>query len=274
MLDDGKIMKGIRLMTGSVSKNMAGPGKRRLQPLVAWRAVKALLADKEDTGQVFVAIRAMSGPSDDRNYRRFARDPMGRRILAENRSLLNMLSDQTALAALPAGSLGRAYLDFVQGENLSADGLVDASEAGRQNYFLPDQQLFSDRIRDMHDLWHVAAGYGRDGLGELCLLAFSYKQLGNLGIALIILMGARAGAKDNPGAGIWAAIREGYRLGRQAAWLPAADWERLLGLPMETVRQELGLHAPVRYRQALAHVHAREAAGEMAGTAAGPSMAA
>lgn len=225
------------------------------RPLVALRAVRALLKDPEDTGKVFVAIRAMSGPSDARNFQRFEASEMGRTILAERRSLIDLLNDRDALARMPEGSLGRRYLNFVQGENLTADGLVAASEEpGEREEFTDAQRLYSDRIRDMHDLWHVTAGYGRDGLGELSLLAFSYAQLGNLGIAMIIWFGARAGSKDYPKAGVWRAVREGYRLGRRATWWAAEDWEALLPLPIEEVRRRLGAEKPLAYREAVARV--------------------
>ena len=36
-----------------------------------------------------------------------------------------------------------------------------------------DLALFATRQRDMHDLWHVLTEYGRDELGEACLLGFT-----------------------------------------------------------------------------------------------------
>ena len=35
--------------------------------------------------------------------------------------------------------------------------------------------------------------------------------------------------------------------GRRAAWLPAQDWEALLGRPLDEVRAQLGLGEPPRY---------------------------
>ena len=43
----------------------------------------------------------------------------------------------------------------------------------------------------MHDLWHVTTGYGRDALGELSLLAFTYAQEKIEGIGAIVLYGYR-----------------------------------------------------------------------------------
>ena len=47
--------------------------------------------------------------------------------------------------------------------------------------------------------------------------------------------------------GARAMIREGYRRGKAAAWLPGQDWEALLSRPLAEVRQELGLGDPPVY---------------------------
>lgn len=231
------------------------PTKNRMQPIVAWRAMQELLKDKEDTVQVFRITQALGGGEILKNFKRFKQTPTGQAILAEKRSLLEALADREALATLPEGSLGRAYLDFVQTENISAEGLIAASEEGGRTTLQDEgERLYSARVRDMHDLWHVVTGYGRDGLGELSLLAFSYAQVRNLGIGFIVLMAMRKAGQDNPGAGISKSVREGYRLGKQATWLPAADWEALLSRPLEEVREELKCARQTVYPKVLQHL--------------------
>lgn len=235
------------------STSHAGGQKRprkRIEPLKAWRAVKALIADKEDTGQVFKVIDALSGGADDRMYKRFMADPLGQKIAAEKRNLIDLLNDRERLKALPVGTLGRTYFEFMEEENLTADGLVAASEEAPHLYEREgSEKLFGNRMRDSHDLWHVTTGYGRDGLGELSQLALYYAQTKNRGIGLIVLMGAYTSAKEAPKVGIWKAVREGYRLGKTAKWLPLADWENLLDKPLEEVRAILGMKTPVVYRE-------------------------
>ena len=214
----------------------ARPRNNPVRPFEAMRAMRALLKDKEDTAQVFRIVRALSGNSFEDRFRDFCADPMGRTILAEKRSLLKTLSDEEGLKACPPGSLGAAYLDFITTENISAAGLVQASEEGGDagDDMDPDRSLFGQRLRDMHDLWHVTTGYGRDGLGELCLLAFTYAQERNRGIGFIVLMALRSVAKSHPGVPVLACAREGYRIGRRAAkWLPA---QGLGGFPCAAAR--------------------------------------
>jgi len=42
-------------------------------------------------------------------------------------------------------------------------------------------------------------------------------------------------------------VRQAYRRGRRAAWLPATDWEALLPRPLHEVRVELGVGEPPGY---------------------------
>lgn len=220
------------------------PSKRRIRPLDAWRAIRVLLRDPDDTGQVFRIIDALSGRAGERTFRRFAADPTGARILAERRSLLAILSDRAALSALPEGTLGRTYADFVGREQLSADGLVEASleDQGRSPEG-SDERLFQDRIRDMHDLWHVVTGYGRDLFGETALLAFSFAQTLNPGVGFIVAVGLLKAETAEERRLIVAA----FRRGRRAAWLPASDWEALLARPLADVRRDLHVGEPPRY---------------------------
>lgn len=213
-------------------------------------AIKQLIADKEDTKQVFVILEAMAGNSGLRSFNRFQKTAYAEKILAAEKPLVEYLKDRDWLESLPEGTLGRTYARFTEVEQISADGLTDASVEGRDEMreLTPQQIKYHERQRDAHDLWHVSTGYGRDALGELCLLAVTWRQLGNPGILLIILFGYLVSRKEAPGLGIGRAIMEGFRLGKLAKGLPGADWERLLALPLDDVRTELGIKTPKRYR--------------------------
>ena len=101
---------------------------RRMQPLVALKALRQLIADPENTQKVFEVIDAMAGDANERACRRFLQTAAGQRIFQRPASLLDLLVQREQLQAMPDGSLGRAYLDFLDSGNLTADGLVDASE--------------------------------------------------------------------------------------------------------------------------------------------------
>jgi ubiquinone biosynthesis protein COQ4 len=106
-------------------------------------------------------------------------------------------------------------------------------------------------LRDIHDLQHVICGYGRDELGELCLLAFMCAQTPNRGIAFIIFMARRKFRQEAPLIPIDQCIAEGRRTGQAAGWFATVNWEERLAQPLAGLRAELGIQAPVRYRAAL-----------------------
>lgn len=213
-------------------------------------ALKKLIADKEDTAQVFEIMRALSGASIPKGYKKLLETPEGGRIAYRRTELAAVLDDHDALRKLPAGSVGRAYLAFVESEQLSAQGLANESAKVRDIDFEVEHPMawYGRRLRDVHDLWHVLTGYGRDALGEASLVAFSYAQTKSLGFALIALAGAREIKRGMPGQPIYACVREAHRNGRAAAWLPGVDYEKLLAEPLEAARARLNIAPPATYR--------------------------
>jgi ubiquinone biosynthesis protein COQ4 len=101
-------------------------------------------------------------------------------------------------------------------------------------------------MRDSHDIWHVLTGYHRDGLGEACLVAFSFAQTRALGWALIGLGAGLRSLRDRSQP-YTKAIWQGYRRGKAAKWLPGEDYVALLGEPLEAARQRLGITPPTIY---------------------------
>ena len=213
----------------------------------AWRALQALINDPEDTVQVFRIMRALTGKSLWKQYVKFKKLPVGQQILAERRELLSTLADRSALKKLPEGSLGKTYIDFMEREGITAEGLVEASEETYDEFTDKDLERYVMRTREMHDLWHVVTGYGRDGLGEVCVVAFSYGQTKSLGFAAIALMGAYHFRQLFPGSRIFRATWKAYRAGCKAEWFPGLDWEHMLTLPLKDVRRQLDIAAPAEY---------------------------
>jgi len=124
----------------------------------------------------------------------------------------------------------------------------------RENRRLLDRLSDRERNREIHDLLHVVTGYGRDPLGEACLVAFSYAQTGLKGFAVIAAFVARRIARSRPGQPVRRAVFEGYRHGRSAGWLPGADWEALLAHPVQAIRAQFAIKPPTYYRTILAAV--------------------
>jgi ubiquinone biosynthesis protein COQ4 len=233
----------------------------RLHPIAALRAIRALIRDREDTRQAFLLMDALRGKTSLRQLARFRKTDVGRAVLAERRRLFDRLADRQTLAALPPGSLGRAYYDFMATENLSAEGLAAASNLDQ----LPpgeDMTLFRERTREMHDLLHIVSGYGRDPLGEACVGAFTFAQTGLKGFAVIALFAAMRIARAFPGQPVRRTVFEAYRRGRRAGWLVGADWENLLAEPLAAVRAQFGIAPSTYYPRVIAAIRTDRASAQ------------
>jgi ubiquinone biosynthesis protein COQ4 len=215
----------------------------RLRPFEAARAIRRLFRNPGDTKQVLILLRALRGRSGLRSFRRFAASATGAAILRERRSLLAALQDRAALAQLAPDTVGHAYQEFMDGQNLSAESLVQASRGWQQEILPPDATLFRERMLAAHDLTHVLTGYGRDPLGEYCLLAFMYAHTRNLGMMTIVAM-----RWPRLSSAARRAVAEARRNGRKAQWLLGQDFEALLPRSLIAVRHELGISDPVCYR--------------------------
>lgn len=228
---------------------MSVASKGAMHPLRGLRALLRWRRDPED-GEALAAIgEGLDGPFFEAWFRRFEATRVGRRVILEQRDLLSLLADRWWLSGLPPGSLGRAYLEFAgREESVSPGHAVSAPASGPDG---PDDRTrFAQRISDQHDLVHVVAGYGREPAGEVSVLAFEAAQMPSPGNFLVALV-ASAGLGLDRLPILWRA----FQRGRRAAWLPAADWEALLEMPLTEARALLGMAAtlppdPVRRERA------------------------
>ena len=226
----------------------------RIKPIKALKALRALAANKEDTVQVFHVIDALGG-TNRRAFRTFKKSDVGKKILENKINLIDTLKRKDYLSELPEGSLGKNYYNFIYKEKLTPDELVSASEINFDPNKTEEENIFHTRLRDMHDLWHVTTGYGRDALGELSLLAFTYAQERNRGIGAIVLYGYRIMGKVtrelNFNIDLRDVVKEGYKLGKEASFWACADWEKLLEKPIIEVRTILKAGKPELYNEVL-----------------------
>ena len=223
------------------------------RPLKAWRHFQNLMADKEDTEQVFHIIAALRGRKFRQVAGKFWHSEKGQRLLSSNQRLIDILDDHDTLKQLPADTVGRAYVEFMEREGLSAAGLESEyakfTEAGTR--FEDGIDRYGDRLRDTHDLHHILTGYGRDALGEQCVLAFTYAQNRNLGVGFIAYAGGfELKRRVAPSAPIMAAVREGHKIGKAAKNLVHEDIIALLKEPLADARLRLGIPEPVAYKAA------------------------
>lgn len=213
-----------------------------------------LVEDKEDTEQVFHIIEATKGKRSLKEAWDFIATEEAQRFLRDEVDIPASLDDHARWADLPENSVGKHYMAFMKREGLTAAGLVAESHKWAPPEQLPQDltQWYFDRLRDTHDLFHVLTGYGRDALGEACLLGFSYSQNHNSGILFIAYAGARQIKKvTGTSAPLYRAVREGQRLGKAAKKLAHMDVEAVMREGLDEARARLGIGKPVLYRQCL-----------------------
>lgn len=225
----------------------------RLRPGKALHHFRELLKDKENTREVFHIFEALPWRGLKAAAIRFLSSPRGQALRAAEPALPAILDDHAALRRMPAGSVARHYCDFMEREGLTAQGLVEEFER-----FAADKPRFDDqflwylnRMRDVHDLLHVLTGYGRDALGEACVLAFTYSQQpspANLFIGYMAGLNIRKQVKGD--APVLRAIREGQRLGKACPRLCEQPIGELLPLSLEDARRRLNIAPARRYAQA------------------------
>jgi ubiquinone biosynthesis protein COQ4 len=229
----------------------ATPPAAKYRPLHAFVSSIRLILNKDDTRQVFEVVTALSRDSARRLFQRFIATPYGRRVVTEPVELETILGDFPRLRAMAPGTLGRAYVDFMDEAGFTPQGLLDAAdEAGVGLKEFPELSEFGRAFRHLevsHDLWHVLTGYGRDPLGEICNLVFTRRQTGNPGLKLIIRMGLLALKLERWSYPALKAAAEARRMGDAVDFLLQHDVEAMLEQPLDEVRRRLGIFRPEIY---------------------------
>jgi ubiquinone biosynthesis protein COQ4 len=221
------------------------------RPLRAVRNFQKLMKDKEDTALVFKIFESLPSKDFLPRVQSLALSERGEALRRTEPFLPEILDDHAALRRTPKGSLAHAYCDFMEAEGLSAAGLVAEFERTRRPKYPDLVEWFINRSRDTHDLFHVLTGYGRDALGEQCVLLFTHGQQPSQGHLLIGYAGAFNIMRMVKGskAPVMGAVRQAQRTGKGAPRLIEQPIRELLQRPLEQVRREMHIPAPTTYRE-------------------------
>lgn len=160
----------------------------------------------------------------------------GRALLDERPHLAD--ADPEMLRALPAGSLGREWVEFLDRHQLDL-GLTRQPTPHTRGEL---ETYLLHRIRQSHDLWHQLLGLGVRGHEEVLVHAFSLAQTGLPSSVGIVLFGA---VKHMVLERRWSCLRHdlrrAYRIGARAAPLLAVYWERYFAEPIDEVRARFNI---------------------------------
>ena len=226
----------------------------RFRPFKAFYHMRKLVEDKENTEQFFHMMESLNGSDLFRRFDDFLKSTMGPKLFADRRYLPPILDDHSWINALPENSLGRAYVKFMKKEELTAQGLVEESDKFRENAksYEDDFDWYTKRLRDTHDLFHILSGYGRDPLGEACLLGFTHPQHKARGFLIVGAMATFEVTRRAPKkVKAWSCFKEGRKHGKAAHVIAENDLIDLMEKPLDEVRDMLNISSPVAYYEAL-----------------------
>lgn len=228
----------------------------KFRPFKALGHFRNLIKDKENTAEVFPIFEALPRRDFAPSAKAYIASDVGRRVYAAEPELPPILDDHEALRRLPAGTVAHAYCDFMEAEGLTAAGLVEEEAKSWGDRPRHDDVLawYGRRHRDTHDLLHVLTGYGRDALGEQCVLAFTYSQspspahlfLGYAGAWEISRRLKKVGAVDTP---IFKAVREAQLSGKACPRVAEMPIRELLAMPLEHARAKFNIARPFWYHE-------------------------
>ncbi|MXO74010.1 hypothetical protein GRI40_02090 [Altererythrobacter aerius] len=233
---------------GTLFRNPARPEPKR-DIRRALRKFGELVKDKENTALVFEIYESLPSKDFIPRARSMTLSPEGEALRAAEPFLPPMLDDHSALRKMPKGSVAHAYCDFMEREGLSAAGLVaESDKIGRPKY--GDLiEWYGFRQRDTHDLMHILTGYGRDALGEQCVLLFTHGQQPAAGHLLLGYAGAYNITRQvRSKAPVWRAVREAHRLGKACPPLVHMSIRELLAMDLAMAREQLGITPAVWYK--------------------------
>jgi ubiquinone biosynthesis protein COQ4 len=202
------------------------------------QAVVRVLADSTKTHEIHRVEEITGRPRYRHLLAEMPGTAEGRRILDERPELSSDHVDYDTLRALPASTLGGAYVRHLDDNHITAD----YQAAATRHVDDPDMAYLMRRFRQTHDVWHALLGLGIEGHEEVIIHWFSFGQLRLPVSALIMVFGTM---KHLVLERRWGALRhsafEAYRAGRDAAPLLGVVWEDLWKQPLSEVRARYGV---------------------------------
>jgi ubiquinone biosynthesis protein COQ4 len=202
------------------------------------RSIAIVSADSERTEEIHVVEELTGARRFARARRLFFDAGEARDLLRDRPELRSDQVDFPALRALPADTLGFAYVDHLDRNGLSAD-----SQAAPTRFVDSEERAFLvRRFRQTHDVWHALTGLGISGHEEVILHAFSWGQLRLPVSALVVVFGSlKHGLLEGRFTAMRQVLVDAYRVGRAAKPLLPVYWERHWSEPLDRVRSDLHL---------------------------------
>lgn len=221
----------------------------------AWHHFFEFRKDKENTREVFRFFEHLPWTNVAERVRWFLGTEKGKRIFQTEPFLPDLLDNHEFLRTkYTPGSLAYDYCDYMEQEQLSAQGLVDEYDEFRGADGRIDDQIewYNDRLRDTHDLLHLLTGIGRDTLGEATLGAYVYDQRPSTGHLVLGVAGSMMIKSNmNTRAPVMRAIWDAKNAGRGCKPIAEEPIRELLRLTTQEARQYLNIKPARVYEECI-----------------------
>ncbi len=233
-------------------------GKVHSTPVVAdeaplpesfWQAFGAAIAGSEqgyDASSITATVAALGGSlreSFGQLAEAAARARLGDGAAAQREAQPLLSLDE--LGACPDGSLARDLHHMWLSNGFDAE-VLDREAIGL-NQLSPALRYLNTRILQMHDVWHLVAGYETTALHEIAISAFQLAQFGHnysaMFLAAIATIASSTRKEKSPeGFGLLMHVTsEAWQHGRATPAMMEVEWEQRWHLPTTQVRDELGI---------------------------------
>jgi ubiquinone biosynthesis protein COQ4 len=188
-----------------------------------------LSRDPDDTELAFELFRVSSPRMLVDNVERILASRDIDQLTQRPRDLLSVMSDRERLGRCPPGSLGNAYLTFIDERKIATGDLLSVWSKRGEIPTDPDELWYLRRDVVTHDLGHLLLGYDTTPKGETRMAWFNLAQEPSPAWALI----ASLGLLRYP----WSIVSftRAFLRGRRCRWLITVPLEDYLSAPVSQV---------------------------------------
>ena len=207
-----------------------------------WRAFWAVVDEQDfDAASITEAVASLGGAVDGTMLalsETAARDHPGAAAALEQP--IPDRIDIRELERAPDGSLGNALYRMVTENNYDLE-VLDREDI--QLTQLPKAlQYLNTRILQMHDVWHLVAGYSTSGSHEIAISAFQLAQFGHNYSAMFLAVVMKSHRSQPRSFSIlMQLIMEAWRHGRETPPMMDIVWEQEWNFTIEEIRSRHGI---------------------------------
>lgn len=210
-------------------------------------AVQSLRREANNIEAVWEFLSSYGDASFDYCFQEFIASGVAADVIGARKELFHYLLDINRLKSLPQGSVGRCYIESLENDGVSAEKIIQTSDRYVEGVGDPEREVFGRRLRDQHDLMHLITGWGREPLGELCLLKFVAIQRHSKGHNDLANLGAFSIKMRESSVPVLRIIGEAKEIAKRSKRVFCLYWEHLLERDLESLRDEVGLQKPQEY---------------------------